>query len=68
MGQCGPQEHFSVVCLGIIMAWRNVAILGGFSVLMVRAGVGTGVGGIDESFLVSSKFSKADPELDQGVL
>ena len=31
------------------------------------AGVGTGVGGIGQSFLVSNKFSEADPALGQGV-
>ena len=43
------------------------AILGCSSVLMVEAGVGTGVGGIDQSFLVSNKFSSTDPTFGQGV-
>ena len=34
---------------------------------MVGTGVGTGVGGIGQSFLVSNKFSEADPALGQGV-
>ena len=66
MGQCGPQEHFSVACLGITMAWGIAATWGGISVLMVGAGVGTGGGGIDQSFLVSNKFYEADPVLGQG--
>ena len=67
MDQCSPHEHFSVACLGITMAWGMAAILGGSSVLMVGAGVGTGVGGIGQSFLVSYRFSEADPALGQGV-
>ena len=39
----------------------------GFFSLMVGAGVGTGVGGIGLSFLVSNRFSEADPALDQRV-
>ena len=50
------------------MAWRIAATLDGFSVLMVGAGAGTGVGGIGQSFLVSNKFSEADPVLGQGIL
>ena len=46
----------------------GAVILGGSSVLMVEAGVGTGVGGIGQSFLVSNKFSEADPALGQGVV
>ena len=34
---------------------------------MVEAGVGTGVGGISQSFMVSNRFSQADPALAQGV-
>ena len=67
MGQCGPHEHFSVACLGITMALGIAAILGCSLVLMVWADVGTGVGGIGQSFLVSNRFSDADPTLDQGV-
>ena len=67
MGQCGPHEHFSVACLGITMAQGIAAILGGSSVLMVGAGVGTGVGRIGQSFLVSNNFSVADPALGKGV-
>ena len=43
------------------------AILGCSSVLMVGAGVGTGVGGIGQSFLVLNRFSDAEPALGQGV-
>ena len=68
MGQCSPQEHFSVACLGITMALGIAATWGGSSVLMVGAGVRTGVGGICQSFLVSNKFSEADPVLGQEVL
>ena len=67
MWQCGPHEHFSVVCLGFFMAWGIAAILGGSSVSMVGVGVGTGVGGMGQSFLVSNRFCEADPVLDQGV-
>ena len=41
--------------------------LGGFSILMVGVGVGAGVGGIGQSFLVSNRFSEADPALGQGI-
>ena len=34
---------------------------------MVGVGVGTGVGGIGQSFLVWNQFSDADPALGQGV-
>ena len=34
---------------------------------MVGAGVGTGVGGISQSFLVLNRFSEADAALGQGV-
>ena len=34
MGQCGPNEHFSVACLGFTMAWGIAEILGGSSVFM----------------------------------
>ena len=37
------------------------------SVLMVGPGVGTGVGGIGQSFLVSNRFSDAKPVLGQWV-
>ena len=67
MGQCGPHEHFSVACLGITMAWGFAATWGHSSVLMMGADVGTGVGGIGQSFLISNKFSKTDPALGQGV-
>ena len=68
MGQCSPREHFSVTCLGITMAWGIAATWGASSVFTVEAGVKTGVGRIGQSFLVSNRFSDADPELDQGVL
>ena len=67
MGQCGPHEHFSVACLGITMALRIAATWDGSSILVVRAGVGTGVGGIGQPFLVLNRISKADPALGQGV-
>ena len=51
MGQCGPHKHFSVVYLGITMAWGIAATWGGSSVFLVGAGVGTGAGGIGQSFL-----------------
>ena len=66
-GAIGPHEHFSVTCLGITMTLRIASILGCSSVLMVGAGVGTGVGGIGHSFLVLNRFSDADPALHQGV-
>ena len=50
------------------MAWGIAAIIGGSSVLMVGVGVGTGVGRISQSILVSNKISEAAPELGQGVL
>ena len=42
-----------------------VAILGCSSVLMVGAGVGTGVGGIGQSFLVSNRYPDAKLALGQ---
>ena len=68
MWQCGPHEHLSVVCLGITMAQGIAATWGGSSVLMMGAGVGTGAGGIGQSFLVLNKFSEVNPALGQGVL
>ena len=67
MGQCGPHEHLSVACLGIVMAWGISAILDCSSVLMVGVGVGTRVEGVGQSFLVLNGFSDADPTLGQGV-
>ena len=67
MGQCGPHEHFSEACLGIVMVWGIAAILDCSSVLMVGAGVGTGDGGIGQSFLVLNRFSDVEPALGQGV-
>ena len=49
------------------MVWGIAAILGCSSVLMVGAGVGTGVWGICQSFLVLNIFSDAEPALDQGT-
>ena len=56
-----------MACLGITIAWGIAATLGGSSVLMVGVGVGTGVGGISQSFLVLNRFSEADPSFGQGV-
>ena len=72
MGQCGPHEHFSATCFGITIALGIAATWGGVSVFTVGAGVcvftvGGCVGGIGQYFLVSNKFSEADPELGQGV-
>ena len=50
------------------MTWGIAATWGGSSALTVRAGVGTGAGGIGQSVLVSNRFSDAVPELGQGVL
>ena len=68
MGKCSPNEHFSVACLGFTMAWGIAATWGGSSVLILWAGVGTGTGGIGQSFLVSNRFSEAHPALGQGIL
>ena len=67
MEQCSPHEHFSVACLVMVMAWGIAANLGCSSVLMVGLGLGTGVGGIDESFLVSNRFYDGKLVLGQGV-
>ena len=67
MGQCGPHEHFSVACLGTVIAQGITAVLGCSSILMVGPGVVTGVGGIGQSFLVLNRFSDAKPALGQGV-
>ena len=50
------------------MAWGIPAILGCPSILMVGAGMGIGVGGIGQSFLVLNRFSEAHPALGQGIL
>ena len=42
--------------------------LGWFFCFDSGVGVGTGAGGIGQSFLVLNKFSEADPVLGQGVL
>ena len=48
MGQSAvPNDHFSVTCFGITIAWGITATWGGASVFTVGAGVGVGVGGID---------------------
>ena len=52
MGKCGPHEHFSVACLGILMAWGIAATCDGSSILIVGVGVGTGAGEIGQSVLV----------------
>ena len=67
MGQCGPHKQSSIPCLGLTFAWGITATWGGASVLIVGAGVIAGVGGIGQSFLVSNRFSDANPELGQGV-
>ena len=67
MGQCSHNKHLPVACLGIAMVQGIAAILGCSSVLMVGAGVGTGVGGIGQSFLVLNRLSDAKPALGQGV-
>ena len=64
MRQCSPHEHFSVACLCMVMVQGIAAILGCSSVLIL--GLGTGVGGIGQSFLVSNRFSEAKPALAQG--
>ena len=56
-----------MVCLGIVMVQGIAAILSCSTVLMVEAGVGTEVGGIGQSFLVSNRFSNAKSALGQGV-
>ena len=67
MGYCGPHEHFSATCLDITISWGITVTWGGASVFTVGACVGAGVGEIGKSFLVSNKFSEADPVLGQGV-
>ena len=67
MGQCGPHVQFFVACLGVSIALRIAATWGGASVFMVGADVGTGAGGIDQSFQVSNRFFKVDCALGKGV-
>ena len=60
-------EHFSATCFGITITWGMTdtwVMAFGFTLC---AGVGVGVMGIGQSFLVSNKFSEADPVLGQGV-
>ena len=49
------------------MAWEIAATSHGSSVLIVGVVLGIGTGGIGQSFLVSNRFSEADPALGQGV-
>ena len=67
MEQCGPHVQFFAACLGVTIALGIAATWGGASVFTVGADVGTGVGGIGQSFLVSNRFSEVDPALGQGV-
>ena len=68
MGQCSPHEQFFAACLGVTITLGIAATWGGASVFTVGAGVGTGLGGIGQSFLVSNRFSEVDSALGQGVL
>ena len=61
-------HSYILTCLGITIAWGIAATWGGSAVFTMGAGVGAGVGGIVQFFLVSNMFSVADPELGQGVL
>ena len=63
MGQCSPHEHFSTTWLSITIAQGIATVWDGTSVFTV----GAGVWGIGQSFVVSNKFSEADPVLGQGV-
>ena len=67
MGQCGPHVQFFAACLGASITLRIAATWGSASVFTVGADVGTGVGGIGQSFLVLNRFSEVDPALGQGV-
>ena len=52
-----------MACLGITIVWGITATWGGASVFTV----GAGEGGIGQSFLISNRFSEADPVLGQEV-
>ena len=66
-GNTVPMSIFLWLVWAFVMVWGIAAILGCSSVLMVGAGVGTGVGGIGHSFLVLNRFSDAKHALAQGV-
>ena len=61
--QCGPHVQFFAACLGAAITLGIAATWGGVSVFTVGADVGTGVGGIGQSFLVSNRLSEVDPSL-----
>ena len=67
MGQCGPHVQFFAPFLWVTITLGIDATWGGASVFMVGADVGTGVGGIGQSFLVSKRFCEVEPALGQGV-
>ena len=67
MGLCSSHVQFFVACQGVTIALVIGDTRGGDSVFMVRAGVGTGVGGVGQSYLVLNRFSEADPVFSQGV-
>ena len=54
-------------CLRVSIALRIAATWDGVSVFMVVADVGTGTGGIGQSFQVSNRFSEVDSALGQEV-
>ena len=66
MGQCGPNVHFSTICLGKTIAWGITAIWGGTSVLSTFT-EGAGVGGIGQSALALNRFVEAGMVLGQRV-
>ena len=67
MGQCSPHVQFFVACLGVSITLGIAATWDGASVFTVGADVGTGAGGIGQSFQVSNRFSEVDCALDQVV-
>ena len=58
---------FSATCFVVTIAQGITATWGGASVFTLGAGVGVGVGGIGQYFLISNKYCEADTVLGQGV-
>ena len=59
--------QFFAACLAMSISLGIAATWVGASVFLVGADVGTGVGGIGQSFQDSKTFSEVDLALDQGV-
>ena len=68
MGQCSLHEHFPVACLGTTMAWEIAATWDGSPVLIVGAGIATGVGELASLFWSQTSFQMLTMSLARGTL